>query len=124
MKPLEIQQTDETPNIFFDKEKGIFQILGVALPENAIKFCEPVMRWINEYISSPNIETKFDFKLEYFNTSFSSQIIKILLMLEELNKTNKVVINWHYKDIDEDMLELGMKFSEIININFNLIKYH
>lgn len=123
MKSLLIQATADTPKVHFDKDNNIFEISGLSLPEDAIEFYKPVMRWLEDYFISPNAKTDFNLKLEYFNTASSKQIIQLLLFLEKLNVKSPVKILWHYKDIDEDMHDLGEEYSEIIKVKFELIEY-
>ncbi len=123
MKSLEIQATADTPKVVLDKDKNYFEISGLSLPEDAIEFYKPVMGWLEEYADEPNHDTTFNLKLEYFNTASSKQIIQLLLFLEKLNTKTKVKIRWHYKDIDEDMHDLGEEYSEIIKVDFDLVEY-
>lgn len=118
-----IEAKEDTPKVIFDTESKVFEISARSLPENAIGFYEPVLIWLNNYSKEPLDLTVFDFKLEYFNTSSAKQIAKILLILESLAKTKKVVINWYYKKEDADMLASGTRFSKLIELNFNLIEY-
>lgn len=123
MKSLEIQSTADTPKVILDKNKNYFEISGLSLPEDAIEFYKPIMMWLEEYANAPNPDTIFDLKLEYFNTASSKQIIQLLLFMEKLNAKTNVKIRWHYKDIDEDMHDLGEEYSEIIKVDFDLIEY-
>ncbi len=123
MKPLFIEETADTPRVHFDKDKNHFEISGLSLPEDAIEFYKPVIQWLEEYAEAPNPETVFDLKLEYFNTASSKQIIQLLLFLEKLNGKSKVKIRWHYKDIDEDMHDLGEEYADIIKVDFELVEY-
>lgn len=123
MKALEIQATADTPKVILDKDKNYFEISGLSLPEDAIEFYKPIMAWLEDYADSPNNDTIFNLKLEYFNTASSKQIIQLLLFLEKLNSKTEVKIRWHYKDIDEDMHDLGEEYSEIIKVNFDLVEY-
>lgn len=120
---LLIESTEDTPKVIFDVEKKLFEISARSLPENAIGFYEIVLKWLNDYSNAPLDLTVFDFKLEYFNTASAKQLAKILLILESLTKKSKVVINWHYKKEDADMLASGTRFSKLIDLNFNLIEY-
>lgn len=123
MKTLEIPATQDTPKVIFDKEKEKFEISGLSLPEDAVGFYKPIINWLEEYSKTPNPNTIFNLQLEYFNTASSKQIIQILLFLEKLNDKSKVKIKWHFKDIDEDMKDLGEEYSEIIKVPFELIEY-
>ena len=123
MKQLFIEETADTPKVQLDKEEKYFEISGLSLPEDAIEFYKPIIMWLEEYSKTPNDETIFNLKLEYFNTASSKQIIQLLLFLEKLNSKSKVKIRWHYKDIDEDMHDLGEEYAEIIKVDFDLIEY-
>jgi len=123
MTPLIIEPTADTPKIHFDATKGYFEIANLSLPEDAVEFYKPVMAWLNEYKENPNSLTVFNFNLEYFNTASSKQIIQILLLLENMHKTNKVLIKWHYKDIDEDMQDLGEEYDDIIDVDFEMVEH-
>ena len=123
MQPLIIEATSDTPKIYLDAEKGYFEIANLSLPEDAIEFYKPVIKWIKDYFEKPNESTVFNFKLEYFNTASSKQIVQILLLLEKLSKIHKILIRWHYKDIDEDMQDLGEEYADIIDIDFELVEY-
>jgi len=123
MKALEIQATADTPTVVLDKDKNYFEISGLSLPEDAIEFYKPIMAWLEDYADDPNADTIFNLKLEYFNTASSKQIIQLLLFLEKLNSKTNVKIRWHYKDIDEDMHDLGEEYSEIIKVKFELVEY-
>jgi hypothetical protein len=123
LEKLIIESKEDTPKVLFDPSSKVFEISARSLPENAIGFYEPVLFWLNSYTQSPLDLTVFDIKLEYFNTSSAKQLAKILLILENMAKKNKVVINWFYKKEDADMLASGTRFSKLIDLNFNLIEY-
>ena len=123
MEKYIIDSKEDTPKVIFDPEAKIFEISARSLPENAIGFYEPVLLWLNNYSNDPLDLTVFDFKLEYFNTSSAKQLAKILLILENLAKQKKVVINWYYKKEDADMLASGTRFSKLIDLNFNLLEH-
>ena len=40
---------------------------------------------------------------------------------EKLNKTITTIVNWQYESEDEDILNIGLNFSEIIDLKFNMI---
>ena len=124
MKPLIIAEDTSTPKVILDSEKGKFEISGVSLPEDVMSFYEPVFSWINEYKKNPNSQTEFIFRLNYFNSASSKIILDILTSLEEIAvKGHSVEIQWHYLEIDEDMLATGKEFEEMLKIPFNYIPF-
>ena len=124
MKNLIIEETPDTPKVFFDKASGIFEVSGRSLPENAVKFYAPVLQWLDEYINVPNASTSFEFKLDYFNSASAKKIVEIIAILEKLSeKKLAVVINWYYSKDDELIRNRGIEMSEIAEIPFDVRTY-
>lgn len=124
MELINIKGTDDTPNVILDKDNAQFEISGRSLPEDVNMFYEPILEWIDGYSEAPCDETIFNFKLEYFNTASSKIILDILLKFEEIvENDHKVVINWHYHEEEEDMLEAGEEYADIVEIPFEYIAY-
>jgi len=124
MNPIIISATEDTPGIRLDKTQDIFEISGRSLPEDVVKFYKPILDWLDEYAQSPNENTVFDFKLSYFNTSSSKIILDILMKLEALHDDGKnITIKWHYPSDDEDMMEAGEEYAEIVSIPIELVEY-
>ncbi len=123
MDALVIQPSKHTPSIILDKDAGVFELAQRSLPENAIEFYEPILYWFNAYSKSPNEETNFSINLEYYNTSSSKQIAKILLMLEKMHmqESTKVKISWYYDADDIDMLNSGKRYEKLLHIPFEFI---
>ena len=124
MEPLIKKSTEDTPDIHFDSEKEIFSISKSSLPENAVEFYRPVINWINDYAKNPNEETVFDFNIEYLNTASSKQIFEVIMAISRIDQKKTCKIRWHYDAIDEDMLGLGTRFSNLVNINIEFIEYN
>lgn len=124
MEALLIKATNDTPKIIFDGENDIFEISGKSLPENAIEFYEPVFNWLEIYTQNPKPVTVFNFQFEYFNTASSKQIIQILTFIGILSKKASVSVNWHYRDIDEDMLAIGQEYSSLVKLPFEFAEYN
>ncbi len=124
MEVINIQGTDDTPNVILDKSKGKFELSGRSLPEDVNLFYQSILDWIDGYAEDPNEETEFDFKLEYFNTASSKIILDILLKFEEIVENGKKVkIIWHYHEEEEDMLEAGEEYADIVEIPFEYVPY-
>ena len=123
MEKLTIEGSPKTPTIKFDPESGKLLIQGRSIPENSIEFYKPLVDSLEEYSGSPKSKTNVDIVLEYFNTSSSKCILDVFKKLEKINSDgSEVVINWHYEEDDEDMLEAGEDYQAIINIPFKMIE--
>ena len=124
MEPLIVDPSPETPQIALDKKNNKFKIDGKSFPEEARSFYEPVLDWLKEYASNPNEKTEFIVAMEYYNTASSKMLLEILKTLKEIyNNGNDVEIHWHYPEDDEDMLEAGEDYEEILQIPFKYVSY-
>jgi len=113
-----LNATFETPAVVLDSSTGKLEFVGRSLPEDTATFYRPILRWIEDYLLLKNAKTEIDIKLEYFNTATS----KVLLtMLNKFKESNNVIVNWFHYEEDEDMLESGKEFEELVNIPFS---YH
>lgn len=122
MDVLKFEPTNLTPYIMFDAEKGKIELSGRSIPENSLDFYQPVYDWLDEYVNNPNEKTVVDVKLDYFNTSSSKCILDILKKIDKLDdKGYDVLIKWYYDENDEDMMEAGEDYGDLLEAPFELI---
>ncbi len=123
MKSIDIEGTSKTPTVSLNAENGVVEINGRSIPENSVEFYKPLVDWLEEYKKLPAEKTTVNIQLEYFNTSSSKCILDVFKKLEDINKGDpEVVINWHYEEDDEDMLEAGEDYESIIRVPFKMIE--
>jgi len=115
MTTLFIEGTEDTPEINFDGNTLQFTISGRSLPEDVTSFYQPVTSWLDV----------FHFKLEYFNTASSKVILDILMKIEEIvnDKQSNLSVKWHHQESDEDMLEAGEEYKELVSVPFEIVSY-
>ena len=125
MDTLIIKSTEYTPEITLDKEQNIFEFKGNSLPENAVRFYQPVIDWFREYLNNPNSVTDVYFNLGYINSSSSKKIMDLLEVLEDIieQSDNKVNAFWRYEEDDEVNEDTGKAFQEITSLPFKLEVY-
>ena len=123
MDPLLIEGQEYTPEVRFDREKGIFDISGRSLHEDTTSFYDRIYDWLQEYINDPNDDTVVNMKITYFNSASHKAIYEMLEFFAELMQMGKkITVNWHYLEDDEDMLEAGEDYQSILKIPFNMIE--
>jgi len=123
MKNFMMTAKEYTPYVLLDANKGIIEISGRSFPEDANRFYKPILRWIEEYLTTPNANTQVNLKFSYFNTASSKKILELIKMISVLKKTgNKLVINWYYEEGEEDMLNAGNDFSSVVEFPFKFIE--
>ncbi len=121
---LSIEGTPKTPVIKFDPNTGNLELKGRSIPENSIEFYKPLMDSLEKFTVDTTKEMSVNVQLEYFNTSSSKCILDVFKKLENIHKSGKstVIINWHYEQDDEDMLEAGEDYQAIISVPFKMVE--
>ncbi len=120
MEALHIASTEETPEVYLDVEKKKFFISGKSLPEDSVAFYTPIFDWLLQFVDEVEEDVEFEFFMEYYNTSSAKQLAKIFLFLEKLNEKVFVQVVWKYKKDDNDMMSSGVRFSKLLNLEFEL----
>ena len=120
MQDIYIEKTTSMPAVSF-KNTGEIKLEGRALPENASVFFDPLKKWASEVdVKEINIE----FNLDYFNTSVSKQLMDLFRNFENNHNIETINITWMYEDGDEEMLESGEVYEEMLKrFHFTFQKY-
>ncbi|MBI9069581.1 MAG: DUF1987 domain-containing protein [Salinivirgaceae bacterium] len=123
MENLNLQHTEDTPEVILNSFDGSCFIEGRSLPENAVAFYLPIIEWLNTYNNEISAAINFEFKLDYFNTASAKQITKVMLTLQKIAQSNAVKIRWHYLTEDADIKSSGMRFAKLIKADIELVAY-
>ncbi len=132
MRGLNIPATAKSPRVLLDTEKNIFEIQGNSRPENVRDFYYPIIYKIRKYfekVIDKNMvdefnekSFRFNFKLDYFNSSSAKFISDILVLIRDFTEEGlNLKVNWYFTDGDEDMKEVGEDFSDMISVPFHFI---
>lgn len=122
---FEIKPTKTTPYVLLDQRRNLLILRGKSSPESAQKFYEPINNVTSTFLRHGTPKLVVLFKLGYFNTSSAKCIFGLLSILKSVKSSSKNVnikVNWYYEAYDEDMLECGKDYSEILDLNFNYIR--
>jgi hypothetical protein len=121
MDQLILEPKAKTPLVNFDGRSGVMEMKGMSCSENSLEFYRPVLDWVEKYGKSPHGSTTVNIEFKYFNTSSAKCILDVLEKFANIyNMGNNVIFNWSYERNDEEMLEAGENFSEILGIPFNI----
>jgi hypothetical protein len=121
MEQLVLQPSAHTPSVSLNPTTGICEFKGRSTPENSVEYYEPIYKWLDAYVQSPNATTVVNLQFEYFNTSSSKCILDVLKKFVKIhNAGNEVKINWFYEEEDDDMKEAGEDYSDILDIPFEI----
>lgn len=121
LKNLVIEQTHKTPRIDLNHSTGELVLSGKSIPENAVLTFQPVLNWTREYVLQPKPITNLRLNMEYFNTSSSMWISKMLSALTKISNPDYLLLVHLYIPLEEydDMKsaeEVKDTFSPITNI--------
>jgi hypothetical protein len=101
LKNIFIEPTVKSPQIDFNHLTGELIISGKSIPENAAELYESVLNWVLEYSKNPRHTTNIRFNLEYFNTSSSIWLAKILKALCSIMDSESLLMVHLYFNIEE-----------------------
>ena len=119
MNDLIITPTKQKPDLQFSAEKGELLIAGQSLPENATLLYGKVLEWIEDYSKNPAPKTTLSFKMKYYNTASSKMFFSIIKRMNVLYSSGiDVEIRWYYQKDDEDMLDQGEYFRDLVDLPF------
>lgn len=121
MNDILIEGSERLPTINLDAGKGIIEFAGRSIPEDGKEFYDEVLKWLSEYSYNPKETTQVTFKLEYLNSSTHISIKSIFDILEEINKENRVEVEWFYEADDPSMRDTAKDFKSISKIPFKIV---
>ncbi len=121
MDNIFIKGNDRTPEVDFNFSDGVLAISGRSITENPISFYKKLEEYIDLYCKNPQPKTLFKVTLEYFNTSTSKCLVDIFKQLEQLHASqNEVLVEWYYEQDDEEIMDSGEDYKDIIDIPFEI----
>jgi hypothetical protein len=120
MKDFIIEESRQRPKVYFNALEGVMNIEGRCLLEFAEDLFDPMNKWLEEYIKNPNKDTVLNISLEYFNSTSAKALIRFLTIAKRLEEKVNFSVNFYYDD--ENVLEYGKDFSEVVDIKFNFIQ--
>ena len=120
MESLSIIGSNSTPEVIFNTD-GKLSLAGRSLPEDVELFYAPMEKWMMALDAE---KVLFDINLEYFNSSSSKKILDLLKVLDANMKVKMIEIVWHYEEGDDDCLESGQIFEEMLmRSSFKYMQY-
>ena len=121
MDNLYIAATAVSPEVDFRFAERRLSLSGESYPENAAAFYAPVIQHLHACLAGCRDETiTVDVALAYFNSSSTKMLFSIFDALDQAARAgNRVLLNWHYDDEDETILEFG----EELQADFTAIEF-
>jgi hypothetical protein len=122
MKNLFIQRTENSPEVVFNKEDKVFQMLGESCMSDANLFYAPVIDWIQTYDYDIAVEVKFNF---CFSTISQSSMKMLLFVCQEIKSLQidecKVHVSWCFSKSTKELKEIGQDISYMTELEFDYV---
>lgn len=122
MSMMRTEATEQTPSVIYEAEQNTLRLEGRCIPENAAEFFSPVIAFVHGRVASGQPLT-LSIKLDYFNTSSSRQLYQLFQNLQAAQqKGAEVKVLWRYAAHDEELLESGQDYQDLVDIPFHFIE--
>lgn len=129
MKKLHILPKKDSPEVVFDPQSGNFSIVGISHPENISNFFDPVMKWLDDYLTEiqktgiGNVKPiKLRLFFKYINSASYKYLVTFLQKMGEfVNAGIPVNLEWQYEPEDEDMRDAGYELMEYSSIKIPFV---
>lgn len=124
MEKLFIKGTQNTPEVNFNPENGVFKIDGRSIPENPGDFYDPLLDWLIEYFENPASKTVFRINLVYVNSGSSKYLLGLFRVFKKKYLDGvSVEVDWYFEEDDEAIEGLGEHYQSLLPIPFNMKEY-
>ena len=123
MNIISDEATRTLPFFEADKTKGIIiTIEGRYIPESYESSCQQMLSVLDVF-EDTQIPLSVNIHISFFNKPGKKSVFIILKRLAQMHEKGKeITINWFYEADDEDMLDEGKDFAEIIKLPFRFIE--
>ncbi len=119
---LTLAKTKNTLSVNFDAASGILELSGSSYPENTTEFFKPLIEWIQTYFLEVTGKMVLNIKIDYLNSSSIKYLSDMIDKLENYHKGGgEVELNWHHKEDDDDIKEMGEEIKEDVSFKFTII---
>ena len=120
MEKVFIEPTRTTPLVMFDPDEGLLEMKGRSSPENSIQFYQQILDCLDEFANTGGEAIVANMAFEYFNTSSSKCLFDVFKRLNKISETGRdITINWYFEEGDDDMMEAGEDYSDLLDLDFN-----
>jgi hypothetical protein len=110
---FELRQTSSTPLVLADQDQGRITMAGDSYPENPFEFFQPIIDWIENYLSQDTRPLHLELALVYLNTSSIRAMMDIFDRMEEaFQHGREVSVHWTFDPENERVGELADEFKE------------
>ncbi|MBV6405502.1 MAG: DUF1987 domain-containing protein [Flavobacteriales bacterium] len=124
MQPFELTPTAKTPRVLLDPGRGVLELSGSSIHENADRFFRPLFDQVRAYLTAPQRTTTVRIELEYFNSSSAKYLLDLLRIVDDghTGGLTSATLEWAYRADDLDMREAGEDFRGLLDMPVRLVQ--
>ncbi|MDF2716731.1 MAG: hypothetical protein K0R28_3656 [Paenibacillus sp.] len=119
-----IAETKSSPAVDFDPATHLLSLIGQSYPENAFKFYEPILEWVDGYLARlpHDIEAILEFQMPYMNTSSTKCLMMLLDKFDSAYSQGKrVAVRWICNADNESEFECAEELKEDLSLPFDIL---
>ena len=118
---LNIKAASDTPYVEFEPASGQLLIKGRSMPEDAMRFYQPLQEWLLAYIAEQSSKSKLTIELDYISSSSTKQLLRLLMIMERAHfAQTPVKAVWRFGKDDEVMEMKGLELQSLVQFPFEL----
>lgn len=121
MKDLQIKGTMDSPEVCYTPETNTLLFEGRSLQEDPQAFYNILIDWIQANIVGKKTFFKLVFKMDYFNSSSSRYLMKILMMLND--EPEWYQMDWYVEEGDEVIYDKGQEYQQLLDFPVEIVQY-
>ncbi|HMQ76241.1 MAG: DUF1987 domain-containing protein [Flavobacteriales bacterium] len=124
MERFELAATAKTPRVLLDPSRGVLELSGSSIHENADKFYRPIFDHLRTYLAAPQRNTVIRIDLEYFNSSSAKYLLDLLRIVDDGHAAGRTAasVEWGYRSDDLDMREVGEDYRGLLDMPVRLVQ--
>lgn len=111
MNYYKIDGTKSSPEVVFEFDKGELTLSGKSFATNPFKFYQKLKKMF-DLVKIDKLSITIN--IDYTNTVSSKNLLEVLKTAK--SKFLNLSIVWMYDEDDQDLLDLGYTFYEILNV--------
>tara|TARA_R110001592_G_scaffold188619_1_gene433997 strand:+ start:196 stop:576 length:381 start_codon:yes stop_codon:yes gene_type:complete len=112
-------KTDDTPDIVFDLKTFTLSVIGNSYPENCELVYLPVIDFLDAYDFKNNKRLNLEFHFDLINSTSVVYIAQLFSKISAISNQDILIkVKWSFDEFDEELKELGERFSSISKIPF------
>jgi len=113
---LRVTGTSSTPEVSYSVSDQMCSLIGVSTPVDSMVFYRPIIQWVVDHQNEIVEGTKFEFQLNYFNSSSMKALLWLIQQISELIQSGKKwQMVWVVLEEDEFMQEGGEAIQSLID---------